>query len=281
MSDFESMEDAPLPDEVTAVATSEQEGENPKADAEDAEADAEDEAKTKSSDEDDADADDTDDAEADDAEAKETKSQRKRRLRREREQERESELARANERIAHLEQRLGALNEPKYEDFSNPDDYIAERSGYAARRANLEDEAERARQEAGHAQRNAESAKSEARMDLIKEGQEAHPDFVDVVGKIPLTEQTLGAAMEADNSTDVLYFLGKNPTEAARIASMSPVGQAVEIGRISTTLATPKPKRQTSAPPPVKPLRGASGKFEKSPEDMSYEEYKRWRSGGS
>lgn len=279
MPDIEAMEDAPLPDEAVPAA-SEPKGETPEDEADTAAPEAQDDADADLSTESDAEAEDSAEVDAEDTKSPETKSQRKRRLRREREQDRDSELARANERIADLEKRVRGLKEPRYEDFANPDDYIAERSGYAARRANLEDETERARQEADGAKRGVEAAKAEARMDLIREGQGVHKDFVEVVGKIPLTEDSLGAAMEADNSADVLYFLGKNPTEAARIASMSPVGQAVEIGRISNTLATPKPKRQTSAPPPVKPLRGATGKFEKSPEDMSYEEYKKWRSGG-
>lgn len=279
MSDIESMEDTPLPDEAANAATSEPAGEAPEAETQATDAEVTEAKDAEASTEDKAPAADDVKAEEADTPATETKSQRKRRLRREREQERDRELAQANNRIADLEKRVGGLKEPKYEDFTNPDDYIAERAATAARRANLEDETERAKQEADGAKRGVEAVKAEARRELIKDGQEAHKDFVNVVGNIPLTEDSLGAAMEADNSTEVLYFLGKNPTEAARIASLSPVGQAVEIGRISTTLSTPKPKRQTSAPPPVKPLRGATGKFEKSPEDMSYEEYKKWRSG--
>lgn len=59
----------------------------------------------------------------------------------------------------------------------------------------------------------------------------------------------------SDQGPDVLYHLGSNPAEAARIARLSPLLQAKEIGRIEAALASAPPvKRTTSAPPPISPV---------------------------
>lgn len=271
MSDFDDTEDAPLSDEVTP---SESEGETPESESEAEGAEAETESSTE------------EEAKAEEPKAeeepKETKSQRKRRMRREREAEKQRELTRANEEIARLNARIEAMQAPEYEKYSNPDDYTADRAAHAAQKQILEADAERARAEAERAQAGVNDAQRQAVEDVFSEGREIHSDFDEVVRNdaLAVTESMASAAIEADNSADVLYFLGKNPTEAERISRIqSPVAQALEIGKLSHRLSIPK-KQQSSAPPPVKPLRGATGKFQKSPEDMTNDEYRKWRAEG-
>ena len=54
---------------------------------------------------------------------------------------------------------------------------------------------------------------------------------------------------------DVIYWLGSNPKEADRIARLSPLLQAREIGKIEARLgANPPAKKTTTAPAPIAPV---------------------------
>jgi hypothetical protein len=67
--------------------------------------------------------------------------------------------------------------------------------------------------------------------------------------------------MASDTGPDVAYYLGTNPQEADRIASLPPFLQAKEIGRLETKLALDPPvKRTSSAPAPITPIRTPASK---------------------
>lgn len=71
----------------------------------------------------------------------------------------------------------------------------------------------------------------------------------------------LEIATDLDAGADVIYHLGNNPDEAARIASLSPTKQATELARLEAKLtAPPPPKKLPSAPPPVDAINGRGGK---------------------
>jgi hypothetical protein len=73
---------------------------------------------------------------------------------------------------------------------------------------------------------------------------------------LQLSEFMVGAAAESEVGHEILYHLGKNPAESARIASMSPFAQAKEIGKIEAKLTATPPKSPSKAPPPVVPVGG-------------------------
>lgn len=59
---------------------------------------------------------------------------------------------------------------------------------------------------------------------------------------------------------DVAYYLGSNPSEAAKIADLPPFLQAKEIGRLEAKLlSNPPVKKTTSAPPPIAPVTARGG----------------------
>ena len=105
---------------------------------------------------------------------------------------------------------------------------------------------------------------------VIKEARAKYADFDSVAlnVSVPVTQHMYDAAM-GDNLGEVLYHLGKNPEEASRIASLSPVQQAKEIGRIETIISSKQP-RITNAPNPPKILGGGGGSPpQKSQAEMS------------
>ncbi|KAA3504601.1 hypothetical protein DXM27_05145 [Rhizobium rhizogenes] len=74
----------------------------------------------------------------------------------------------------------------------------------------------------------------------------ARPEFLDAITDI-------------DNGHQVFAELGRNPDEAERILSLSPVKMAMEIAKLGTKLSkpnTPAPKPVSKVPPPVNPLGG-------------------------
>jgi hypothetical protein len=67
----------------------------------------------------------------------------------------------------------------------------------------------------------------------------------------------VSASLElGDDSAKVLYALGSDMDEAARVMSLPPIKMGVELTRIASRLNTGKPI--SSAPAPIRPVRGAA-----------------------
>lgn len=90
----------------------------------------------------------------------------------------------------------------------------------------------------------------------------SYPDFADVVmaPDVPVTEDMAEIMAELDGGAHVAYYLGKNPAEARRIASLSPKRQAAAIGQIEARLAGQRRTAAVSAaPPPPSTVTGRGG----------------------
>jgi len=62
---------------------------------------------------------------------------------------------------------------------------------------------------------------------------------------------------ESEIGPELAYHLGTNPAEARRIAALTPLSQARELGKLETKLASNLPaKRTSSAPAPIAPIAG-------------------------
>jgi hypothetical protein len=119
-------------------------------------------------------------------------------------------------------------------------------------------------------------------MDKAKAVAEANPDFFEVVGEhlekaAPILTEPMQLAISAsDEAPAITYHLAKNPAEARRIAAMTPIAQAVEIGRLESRLAAPtpapkpSPKTTTDAPEPPPTARGAGGRFVVPPDTNDF-----------
>jgi len=86
---------------------------------------------------------------------------------------------------------------------------------------------------------------------------EKYDDFDQVAynPNLPVTEIMAQSIQASDIGPDVLYWLGSNPKEAERIARLSPILQAKEIGKLEAGMASSPPVRKTStAPAPIAPV---------------------------
>lgn len=110
-------------------------------------------------------------------------------------------------------------------------------------------------------------------------GAEAYPDFQSAVvtlDALGITQDSVESILGMDDAHKVLYSLGKNPEEAARILSLPPIQQGRELERLALKAGQPAPKAVSSAPAPVTPVDGTSAS-EKDPAKMSTAEWMKWR----
>ena len=101
----------------------------------------------------------------------------------------------------------------------------------------------------------------EAYGEAEEKARDKYDDFEEVVynPKLRITNSMAEAIQSSDAGPDLAYWLGSNPKEAERIANLSPLMQAKEIGRIEAKLSdNPPVKKTTSAPAPINPVTARS-----------------------
>lgn len=94
-----------------------------------------------------------------------------------------------------------------------------------------------------------------------EEARSKYEDFEQVAynPKLSITNVMAETIQSSDIGPELAYYLGSNPKDADRIARLSPLGQAKEIGKIEAKLAAEPPmKRTTSAPAPISPVNARS-----------------------
>ena len=92
-----------------------------------------------------------------------------------------------------------------------------------------------------------------------QEGRKKFADFdgvllIPAAGGPVITDPMAFAIRGNERGHEVAYWLSKNIQESHRIASLHPVEQSIEIGKIAKRLATTQPKTITSAPGPTMPM---------------------------
>lgn len=95
----------------------------------------------------------------------------------------------------------------------------------------------------------------------------------------PLTSDMAEFIVDSPDGVAVADYLGLNPAESARIASLSPTARGVELARLEARLTAPQPKpapKPTNAPPPA-PTVGARAVASANPETMTQAQYEAWR----
>ena len=174
---------------------------------------------------------------------------------------------------AALRNRSQSAGRPQ--DYRAPEDYTRAVAEQAVREVGAEILARQASEAQEIAARAAQNAWAESTADF----REKVPDFDAVVHNpnLTVTPVMADAIRESGRGAEIAYYLGKNPAEAARIASLSSVSQATAIARLETRVGGAAPASVSRAPQPVSTLSGRSGGAGKRLEDMNFEEYRRAR----
>lgn len=92
--------------------------------------------------------------------------------------------------------------------------------------------------------------------DREDEARDRYADYEAIAYTAPISDLMAEVIKASDIGPDLAYHLGKNPDEAERIASLSPLLQAKELGKLELKLADlPKQGKQTTkAPAPISPV---------------------------
>lgn len=164
---------------------------------------------------------------------------------------------------------------PKADDFDSYEDYITAKARHTVQQELKRDAAERQKQE-GEAKFNEVQTQFAGRLEKASEVYADFDDAMENLQGLPAHPMVATALMQSEKGVDVLYWLGTNPEEAARIHKMHPLAQVREIGRIEATLSQPAARKVTQAKAPPTTLKGG-GTAKKDPNAMSMDEYVAWR----
>lgn len=151
---------------------------------------------------------------------------------------------------------------PREEDFNG--DYFAyqaAKSAHDARQA-VREEFDRQRQ-SEHAGKQAEAVREReiAHMDRIEDAREVITDFdqvMETMKGVNVRNDVIEEIMSSDKSALLSYHLAKNPEKLRELNTLTPRELAREMGRLEATVKLPVAKKQTSAPPPLKDVKGGT-----------------------
>lgn len=151
---------------------------------------------------------------------------------------------------------------PTLDQFENYDDFLIAKAEYGFSQ-------KQEQQRAAEASQRIKDSYNERYRKAI----EKHPDLPEISRafiqnrSIPQNPAMAQAIMESDIGPEIVYHLGQNAQEAIRIASLSPVAAAREIGKIEAKLITApikEPNTISQAPEPIKAVgtKGTVGNFD-------------------
>ena len=183
--------------------------------------------------------------------------------------------------VAQLRSRLERnqkLERPDPGKYDDPDEYTSDLAVYKLRTSETSEIEEGVK----HAQESANQALVQSYQEKILDFAAETPDFHSVASNpaLQITPIMANEIMDSDQGPQVQYYLGKNPREAAEIATLSPAQQIRAIGRLEARVSAPVVKRVTQAPAPIKPVTGKSSPSLSYSESMSMEDYARMRAAG-
>jgi hypothetical protein len=170
------------------------------------------------------------------------------------------------------------MGEPRIEDFDSYDSYQAAVRQYDRQQVLAEFQQLQQQQQVYARQREAlesfqgRAAKTEGKPDDYQE--RIKYAFSDP--SLPFTAPIAEVVLTDEAGPDLVYHLSTHPDELRRLAKLSPVQQAVEAGKLAARLSV-KPVSVSAAPPPVKPVRSANATATVNPDDMSPDQWRKWR----
>lgn len=175
----------------------------------------------------------------------------------------------AEEKLRRLQQ---PLEIPKDRDltFEEQESIRIRQAFREERAAETEQEAVREREEAFLKRKQTFEAKAEAVADRM-------PDLLERFSAVPVSHFAADFIAESEKTAELAYYLGSNPHEAQRIASLPVTRQAVELARLEARLnAAPQVRKTSAAPNPPPTVGGGASPGPKDPSTMSMAEYSEW-----
>lgn len=167
---------------------------------------------------------------------------------------------------------------PKVDQFQSYEEYLEALADYKAEQKYAERERKReqeTQQERATREMNDMRASFAERAEQVAEKYE---DFEEVAFSpdVPVSKAMVPAILSSEMGPELMYYLGQNPKEAARIARLPPIAAVRELGRLEAKLSEPPQKRPSKAPEPINPV-GTRAEAGKDPSRMTDAEWMKWR----
>lgn len=168
----------------------------------------------------------------------------------------------------------------------NPDTFPAGEfdPAYMMARIKYDSRQEQASQVAAQRQQQSQRVQIESYQSYqgrLDDARTRYADFDAVAGdpSVPIRTDVALVIAQSEHGPDIAYYLGKNRAEAARIAGLTPVMAAREIGRIEARFDA-KPAPSAAPSPASTTLRGNGSTATRNVENMSMSEYRAARESG-
>jgi hypothetical protein len=163
-------------------------------------------------------------------------------------------------------------------NFERYEDYIEALTDFKAAQAYQRIQAETEQRQAQQRQQ-AQHSEWQSRVQAYKA---QAPDFESVLSDaedIQLSPALQQAILEHEAGPRLAYELAKDRKTLERIARLSPASAIRELGRFEAHALNGDTKAPaiSKAPPPISPVGQGSTKSTKKPEEMDFQEYKKWR----
>lgn len=171
---------------------------------------------------------------------------------------------------------------PRKSDFLDPDlwdqamlTYAKDYASWSTKQAIARKTEEDRRQAETTKIREEQDQTVKAYFDRETKVKEKYPDYDEVANRpVMVPAEVVKAIVNWPIGPEIKYYFGQNPQEAERFMQLPVQQQTYELGLIAAKLTVPpQPKPVSAAPPPIKPLKGASESVGLSLEEMGMEEY--------
>lgn len=167
-------------------------------------------------------------------------------------------------------------NEPQLADYDDFQKYSRDLAKWVAKQEVQSTLSERQALESQYRANAAQQQTAAAWGKKVEAALKDIPDYVDVVSAadIPLSAAMKEAIMESDAGPKLAYHLATHPDEAARIATLTPIGAVRALTLIEAGF---KAKPVTSTPEPIVPTGAKQTTGVKSLSDLSQSEFEKRR----
>jgi hypothetical protein len=176
---------------------------------------------------------------------------------------------------------------PQESQFESYEQYIDALTDWKAAQTAVQAYNHFRQQEEQRRAQEAARAQQEAWMERVHSMRSKAPDFDETLAAaedVQLPPVLQAAILEHEHGPRLAYELAKQPEVLSKLASLPPVAALRELGKFESKLdlngEQRRPSAVSKAPPPISPVGQGSTRSTKSSDEMSQEEYRRWRIKG-
>lgn len=183
------------------------------------------------------------------------------------------------------DQKTLEASKPRSDQFETNEEYVDALTDWKLQQMQKEN-AEKEKQAKLKTEFESKAQTFQQKVETFKTEHQDFDDLMEAVDDIPISVNVQDAILASDDGPALMYELAKNRDLYKKINGMNRDRAFLEIGKIEARIQKSSDSTQskeakpttTKAPPPIKPV-GTSGtaSAQKSPDDMTFNEYKKWR----